>query len=136
MNHEQIVDKLSEFRDGAVTREEQGEILRHLAGCPSCVATLNDYERLARAFFQAPPRPDREDTEAFVAAVMARLPAPLAAPVELLSPRFWAPAVGFALAALAFSLRQPAVEAADPLSTSVAAADWTTGNLIALSEDR
>lgn len=136
MNHDQIRDRLSEFRDGAVTREEQGEILRHLAGCPPCVAELNDLEKLSRAFFQPPLPPTAEDTEVFVESVMARLPAPASVPYELLSPRVWAPALGFALAALAFTLWQPAVESADPFGTAVASSQWTAGNLLVVAEDR
>jgi anti-sigma factor RsiW len=138
MNHDEIRAKLSEFRDGEITRDEQSEILRHLAGCPPCVQELNDLEKLSRAFFSAPLPPSEDDTEDFVVSVMARLPAPaVEVPVELLPLRVWAPAAAFAFAALALSLWLPREDAADPLGTQLAAASqYAPDNLVAYAEGR
>ncbi len=137
MDHDQIKDRLTEFRDGRLTQDQRSEILRHMADCRSCVKDLNDLERLAKAFFPRPLPPDPEDTEAFVAAVMSKLPPPVRAEVSYPAARYWAPAMGLAFAAFAFSLWLPLDEVTDPIAAVQAGQERASADLISyVSEDR
>lgn len=104
MRHEDIVEKLSEFRDGALGASERDAVARHLAGCADCSAFLADLERLSKALLRRPPAPNAFQTEAFVARVMGRLPAP-ADPLAWLTAKWLVPALGVGFAALALSFR-------------------------------
>lgn len=137
MDHDQIKDRLTEFRDGRLPQDQRSEILRHMADCPSCVKELNDLERLAKAFFPRPLPPDPEDTEAFVAAVMAKLPPPALADVSYPAARYWAPAMSVAFAAFMFSLWLPLDEVTDPIAAVQSAQERVPADLISyVSEDR
>ena len=81
MEHEKIVEALSEYRDGALSAAERESVSRHLSGCADCSAVLADWDRLAKAFLRRPPAPTPFQTEAFVARVTARLPGAAWTPV-------------------------------------------------------
>lgn len=103
MEHEAIVEKLSAYRDGALSAPERALVDAHLAECASCSAVLQDLETLARAFFRPAPAPNAFQTEAFVSRVMARLPAESSPPFFWATTRWLVPALALGGAALAFS---------------------------------
>ena len=105
MEHELIVEKLSEYRDGALGAAERETVSRHLSECAECSVLLSDWERLSSAFFRRPSAPNAFQTEAFAARVMARLPAAAPEPLSWLTGRWLVPALGLGFAALAFSFR-------------------------------
>lgn len=81
-----------------------------------------DWERVSRAFFRRLPPPTPVQTEAFVARVMARLPAPLPPPLAWLTGRWLVPAMGLGFAVLALSFRPYArAQAQDPASALLVA---------------
>ncbi len=104
MNHERIVDLLSDYRDGALGAGERDAVARHLTGCADCASRLADLDRLAKALFRRPAAPTAFQTEAFAARVMARLPA-ASDPLAWLTPRWLVPAFGVGFAVLALSFR-------------------------------
>jgi len=113
MDHDRIVEKLSEYRDGALDAAARDAVARHLAECADCAAYLADLERLSKALFRRPPAPTAVQTEAFVARVMGRLPA-AADPLAWLTPRWLVPALGAGFAVLALSFgAYPAARGAD-----------------------
>lgn len=101
MEHEIAVEKLSEYRDGALSLVERDAVARHLSVCAECSSIVADDARLARAFFRRPAPPTAFETEGFAARVMSRLPA--ADPLSWLTARWLVPAFGAALAVLALS---------------------------------
>ncbi|HXS99738.1 MAG TPA: zf-HC2 domain-containing protein [Elusimicrobiota bacterium] len=125
MEHDKIVERLSEYRDGALSAPEREAVARHLSGCAECSSVLADWERLSRAFFRPAPAPTPFQTEAFVARVTARLPAGAAsAAPSWLSGRWLVPALGLSVAALAFTFRPySAAEVSDPAVALLASPD-------------
>jgi anti-sigma factor RsiW len=105
MEHEQIVEKLSEYRDGALGAAERETISRHLPECAECSAVLSDWERLSKAFLRRPPAPNAFQTEAFTARVMARLPSCAQEQFPWLTARWLVPTIGLSFAVLALSFR-------------------------------
>ncbi|MFI5350580.1 MAG: anti-sigma factor family protein, partial [Elusimicrobiota bacterium] len=57
MEHEYIVEKLSEYRDGALSAGDRGAVSSHLTECADCSAVLVDWERLSKAFLRRFPAP-------------------------------------------------------------------------------
>lgn len=105
MEHEKIIEALSEYRDGALSAAGRESVSRHLSGCAECSSVLSDWERLSKAFLRRPPAPTPFQTEAFVARVTARLPDAAPGPLAWLTGRWLVPALGLSFAALAFSFR-------------------------------
>jgi anti-sigma factor RsiW len=126
MKHEQIVDLLSDYRDGALGAAERDAVARHLPECADCAAYLHDQERLAKVLLRRAPAPSVFQTEAFAARVMARLP-PAPEPLAWLTPRWLVPAFGMGFAVLALSFRSyPRVGGFDNASTVLLSADRGT----------
>ncbi|MFI5362466.1 MAG: anti-sigma factor family protein [Elusimicrobiota bacterium] len=124
MEHDQIVERLSEYRDGALDAAAREDVSRHLAGCSTCSAVLADWEALSKAFLRRPPAPTAFQTEAFVARVAARLPARESASFAWLTGRVLVPALGLSVVALAFSFRPyPVADSSDPSAALLADAD-------------
>lgn len=124
MEHEKIVEALSEYRDGALSAADRESVARHLSGCAECSAILADWDRLANAFLRRSPAPTALQTEAFVARVTARLPAAEPAPFSWLTGPWLVPALGLSFAVLALSFRPYAVlEVSDPAVALLSGAD-------------
>ena len=124
MEHEKIVEWLSEYRDGALGAADREAVSLHLTECAGCAAVLADWERLSRVFLRRPPAPTPFQTEAFVARVTARLPAAAPAWLARLTGRWLVPALGMSFAALALSFRPYAgLEISDPAAALLAGAD-------------
>ena len=124
MEHEQIVESLSDYRDGALGAVDRERVSRHLTECAGCAAVLADGERLSKAFFRRPPAPTPFQTEAFIARVTARLPAGEPAWFARLAARWLVPALGVSFAALALSFRPYAgLEVSDPAAALLADSD-------------
>jgi len=135
MQHEKIVEALSEYRDGALSAAEREAVARHLGGCAECSGVLADWERLSKAFFRPSPAPTAFQTEAFVARVTARLPGSAPAPLQWLTGRWLVPALGLSLALLAFTFRPyPAAEVSDPAVALLAGADGASLSAASLPE--
>jgi anti-sigma factor RsiW len=138
MEHDRFVEKLSEYRDGALGAAERDAVSRHVAECADCSGALADWELLSKAFLRRPAAPTAFQTEAFTARVMARLPVE-AEPFARLLSRWLAPALGLGLAALAFSFSPYARDAGlDPAATLISsgadragATDWTSRSVAA-----
>lgn len=105
MEHETIVESLSEYRDGVLPAADRAEIARHLVSCASCTAALADWDRLAGAFLRRPPQPTAEESALFAARVMARLSEldARASLRDILSAPWLAPAAAMALGLLVLS---------------------------------
>jgi anti-sigma factor RsiW len=133
MEHDRIVEKLSEYRDGALGATERAEVSRHVSECADCSGALADWDLLAKAFLRRSAAPTAFQTEAFTARVMSRLPVESEPFARLLS-RWLAPALGLGLAALAFSFSPYARDAGlDPAASLISsgsdragATDWTS----------
>lgn len=69
MRHEEIRERLHEYRDGESDGPAAAAVAAHLPGCAACRATLEGWERLASRLLKAAPRSE----EAFVGRVMARI---------------------------------------------------------------
>ncbi|HEX4048227.1 MAG TPA: zf-HC2 domain-containing protein [Elusimicrobiota bacterium] len=124
MKHEHVVEALSEYRDGALSAAAREDVSRHAAECAECAAVLSEWDRLSRAFLRRPAEPTPFQTEAFVARVMARLPASQPAPLAWLTGRWLVPALGLSVAVLALSFRPyGGIEAADPAAALLVGAD-------------
>jgi anti-sigma factor RsiW len=124
MEHDQIVERLSEYCDGALGAVERETISRHLAGCPDCAAVLRDWALLSKSFLRRPPAPTPFQTEAFVARVTSRLPGAAPSLLERLTGRWLVPALSLSFAALALSFRPYAgLEASDPAAALLIGAD-------------
>ncbi len=104
MEHDLVIGKLSEYRDGTLDAGESAAIARHLTECADCSAVLSDWERLSKVFFRRPAAPNAFQAEAFAARVMARLP-PEADALSRLSARWLMPALGLSFASLVLSFR-------------------------------
>jgi anti-sigma factor RsiW len=129
MEHETIVEKLSEYRDGALSAADRDAVARHLTECSDCASVLSDWERLSKAFLRRAPAPTPFQTEAFVARVTARLPGAAPAPFAWLTGRWLVPAVGLSFAVLALSFRPYAsVDPVDPASALLMGADHGTAS--------
>ena len=127
MEHDKIVERLSEYRDGALSAAERESVSSHLAGCADCSRILADWERLSKAFFARPPAPTAFHTEAFVARVTARLPGTAASPLAWLTGRWLVPALGLSFAMLALSFRPYAgLEVSDPAAALLAGGERGT----------
>jgi anti-sigma factor RsiW len=127
MKHDQIIESLSEYRDGALSAAEREKVSSHLAGCADCSRLLADWERLSKAFFARPPAPTAFQTEAFVARVTARLPGAADSPFAWLTGRWLVPALGLSFAMLALSFRPYAgLEVSDPAAALLAGGDRGT----------
>ncbi|MBI3563907.1 MAG: zf-HC2 domain-containing protein [Elusimicrobia bacterium] len=120
MNHDRIVDLLSDLRDGALDGAARAEVEAHLAACADCAARRAELDRLSAALFRRPAAPTAFQTEAFVARVMARLPA-AEDPLAWLTLRWLVPAFGAAAVALLLSFRS------SPLSGRADSAGLTLG---------
>lgn len=106
-------DKLTEFLDGELSKEERARFEAHLASCPDCRRTVESWRKASRAFFQASPLPTAAERELFVRRVMARLPAE-----EDAAPWRWlVPALGFSFALFLLSFLPAQQEQTDPLKT-------------------
>ena len=115
MKHEIIVEKLSEYRDGALSAAERLEVSRHVSDCDDCAAVLADWERLTKIFFRRSPLPAPVATEAFVARVMARLPEAAPEPFAWLFGRWLVPALSVSFAILVLSFQAyPHFDQSDP----------------------
>lgn len=124
MEHDRIIERLSEYRDGALGAAEREAVSSHLAGCEDCSRILADWERLSKAFFARPPAPTAFQTEAFVARVAARLPGTAPSPLAWLTGRWLVPALGLSFAMLALSFRPyGGLEASDPAAALLSDAD-------------
>jgi anti-sigma factor RsiW len=124
MEHDHIVEKLSEYRDGALSAAEREPVSRHLKECADCAAVLADWERLSKVFLRRVPAPTTFQTEAFVARVTARLPGREPSPLARLTGRWLVPALGLSFAVLALSFRPYAgLEVSDPAAALLAGAD-------------
>ena len=135
MEHEHVVEKLSEYRDGALSAADRGAVSSHLIECADCSAVLADWDRLAKAFLRRAPAPTPFQTEAFVARVTARLPDAAPSPIAWLTGRWFVPAVGLSFAVLAFSFRPYAgLDVADPAAAMLTGADRGTPVAAARSE--
>lgn len=120
MNHDRCVDLLSDLRDGVLNDADGAQVRAHLASCADCSARAAELDRLTRALFRRPAPPSAIQTEAFVARVMARLPA-ASEPLAWLTPRWLVPAFGAAFAALFLSFRAyPSAWRLDAASSTVA----------------
>jgi anti-sigma factor RsiW len=132
MEHGDIIDKLSEYRDKALGAVEREQMSRHLSACADCAAALADWERLTKAFLRCPPAPTPFQTEAFVSRVMSRLPAALE-PFAWLTGRWLVPALGLCVMVLALSFRPYAgLEVSDPAAALLSGSD--RGATLARSE--
>jgi anti-sigma factor RsiW len=121
MEHEQIAERLSEYRDGALGAADRETVSRHLTGCEACAAVLSDWERLSKTFLRRPLAPTPFQTEAFIARVTARLPAEEPAWFARLVGRWLVPALGMSFAALVLSFRPYAgLEVSDPAAALLA----------------
>jgi len=121
MEHDRIVESLSEYRDGALSAAEREAVSSHLGGCADCSKVLADWERLSKTFFRAPAAPTAFQTEAFVARVTTRLPGEAPSPFARLTGRWLVPALGLSFAMLAFSFRPYArQEISDPAGALLA----------------
>lgn len=118
MDHDLMKERLGEFLDGEMSPEEGRAFSGHLAACAECRALRAEWERLRGVFFAAGPAPAAEETERFVARVMARLPEPEAAgaPSSLPEFRWLVPALGLSFAALALSFAPLLEQPEDPPS--------------------
>ncbi len=126
MNHERIVDLLSDYRDGALADGEREAVALHLSACADCASRQADLERLTKALFGRPPAPTVFATEAFAARVMARLPVS-AAPVWF-APRWMLPAFGAGFAVFALSFQAyPRVGTADAAAAVLLGSDLSDG---------
>jgi anti-sigma factor RsiW len=115
MEHDHIVERLSEYRDGALNVDERKAVSLHLTECSDCSTLLSEWERLSKAFLRRPPAPTLFQTEAFVARVTARLPGAEPASLAWLTGRWLVPALGLSFGVLAFSFRPYAgQEISDP----------------------
>ena len=124
MKHEQIVEALSEYRDGALSAADRETVSRHVADCADCARVLADWESLSGVFFRRSPAPTAFQTEAFVARVTARLPAAAPSPLAWLTGRWFVPALSFSFAVLALSFRPYAgLEISDPAAALLAGSD-------------
>ena len=72
MNHPILKDKLFDLYDGELTGVARQEVQAHLADCASCRQTYEQWEKTAKAFFEAPVV---EESEAFVQKLMKRVAA-------------------------------------------------------------
>jgi anti-sigma factor RsiW len=135
MEHDQIIESLSEYRDGALGAAESEAVSSHLAGCADCSRLLADWDRLSKAFFKRPPAPTAFQTEAFVARVTARLPEAAGSPLAWLTGRWLVPALGLSFAMLALSFRPYAgLEVSDPAAALLAGPDHGSSLAAAPSE--
>ena len=135
MEHDHIVEMLSEYRDGALNAVERATVSRHLPECADCAAVLADWERLSKAFLRRPPAPTPFQTEAFVARVTARLPGAESAALPWLSARWLVPALGLSFAALALSFRPDAgLDSTDPAAALLLAGADRGISLAAVSQ--
>lgn len=105
MEHDQAEDLFSDLLDGRLRGEDGRAVEEHLSGCARCRDSLREWERLRSGVFHAPVRPGGIETEAFVRALMARLPAGVEEPEDSLTldRRWLVPAMSFAFAALVLS---------------------------------
>ena len=75
--HEEWTDKLSEYLDDELPAGERAALERHLAGCASCTAVLNDLKTVvARAASLASRAPDADLWPAIAGALRRRDRAP------------------------------------------------------------
>lgn len=129
MTHDEFKDKVLMLHDGELPAGERPEVERHLASCAECRAALDGWKAAARTFFR---KPAAEPSEAFVAAVMARIDTEkgwLETLREAFSPRRVALAGAAAFAALALffaaPLRQPRTAAPESIQYVADLADET-----------
>ena len=124
MEHGHIVERLSEYRDGALNAADREVVSRHLSECADCAAVLGDWERFAKAFLRRPPAPTPFQTEAFVARVTARMAEPEPAWLTRLTGRWLVPALGVSFAMLVLSFRPYAgADASDAATALLSGAD-------------
>lgn len=125
MNHEEIKEALSEYRDGELAPAARAAVALHLESCSECRAELAFYERAASALLRPAKAPSAFQTEAFVRAVRERLAEPENAFERLLStPKWLVPALAFAVAAAAFAVAlPPRVDTSDPADALLMAQD-------------
>jgi anti-sigma factor RsiW len=127
MKHDQIVESLSEYRDGALSASDREAVSLHLNDCADCASVLADWESLSKAFLRRPPAPTVFQTEAFVARVTARLPGEAPSVMSWLTGRWFVPAMGLSVAMLALSFRPDAgLEISDPAAALLVGADRGT----------
>lgn len=70
MDHESLQRKIFEFHDGELPPAERAAVETHLASCPGCRRSLEEWTRTARALLR-PPR--TEASEAFVRSVLRKI---------------------------------------------------------------
>jgi anti-sigma factor RsiW len=132
MEHDQIVERLSEYRDGSLGAAEHKAVSRHLTECADCAAFLSDCELLSKVFLRRPAAPTPFQTEAFVARVTARLPGTTSSAFEWLTGRWLVPALGLSFVVLALSFQPDAgQEISDPAAALLIGAD--RGPFVAVS---
>lgn len=135
MNHDRIVELLSEYRDGALPPAERELVAAHLPACESCARALADWDRLAAAFFARPAAPTPVATEAFVARVMARLPDEAPGIWAWLTGRWLTPALGLGLVALIASFLPYLRESSAGPGEELLASASTVVNLYAVNQE-
>lgn len=78
-------ERINDYVDGALNEADQGEVARHLDGCPACTQAVADLGQMRRAAQTLPPRRPRADAWQRIAAELSReLPVTPAA-----APAFW-----------------------------------------------
>lgn len=128
MTHDQILERLDEWLDGALSPADSAAASTHIDACGACKAEVARRKRLGTALFRAPAQADARSIEAFVARVMARVEADAVAPWERFAARVLAPALGLALAGLIVAISLPSAdEDASPLGAAMVDADAVMG---------
>ena len=130
MDHDQMMERVSDLLDDGLPPAERRRLERHAAECAECRRFLDDWSALRPVFFPAPGKPTAAQTEAFVAKIMDSLssaPAPLAAADRDDVPfwqayRWFLPALGFSFALLALSFIPPRQPEHDPSTALLLAA--------------
>jgi len=59
--HDEFAERLSDYLDDELTREERDAVEAHLAACPACATTLADLQRVVERARSIGPRPPRTD---------------------------------------------------------------------------
>ena len=73
MNHRDLKDKLSEYRDGELSGREAKEVQAHLEHCAECRVFLDGWARISKGLFAPDEAPAH--AEVFVRQVMGRIEA-------------------------------------------------------------
>ncbi len=128
MKHEELRERLHEYRDGELDGAVAAEVAAHLPACADCRGVLEGWERLAQGLLKAVPAAE----EGFVGRVMARIAEEEREPV-VSSGGWWLVPVFAAGAVLSLMWWPSDTSAAeDPLSDGVS---WELTAQPALADD-